>query len=371
MCFALAVFELPPDNLYLKKQKRYLMQTHALGHSDLSVTPLCLGSMTWGTQTAEADAHAQLDRALEGGINFVDTAEMYPVNPIHADTVGKTEQIIGNWIKATGKRDQYIIATKISGRNESFVRPGQNIDAKTLCEAIEGSLRRLQTDMIDLYQLHWPNRGSYHFRQNWTFDPSGQSRENTQDNMIEVLETLKKLQVAGKIRHVGLSNESAWGTAEWLRLARMTGTPEVVSIQNEYSVLCRLYDTDLAELSVNENIGLLAFSPLAAGLLTGKYRDGALPEGSRRELNGTLGGRWTDRVGPAVEAYAQIALKHGLDLTHMTLAWCQTRPFMGSAIFGATTLEQLDHILKGADLVLSREVIDEIDAAHRVHPMPY
>jgi aryl-alcohol dehydrogenase-like predicted oxidoreductase len=344
---------------------------HTLGSSDLEVTDLCLGTMTFGNQTPEADAHSQLDRALEAGINFLDTAEMYPVNPISAETVGLSERIIGNWIAKGGNRDGYIIATKMSGKNGGFVRDGRGIHPETLADGLDGSLRRLGVDCIDLYQFHWPNRGSYHFRQNWTFDPGGVDPAEVEAHMVACLDWLAQARKAGKIRHFGLSNESAWGTGEWLRLARLAGAPEPVAIQNEYSLMCRLFDTDLSETCVYEKVGLLAFSPLAAGLLTGKYADGTAPEGSRLAINGTLGGRWTDRARGAAQAYVSVAQTHGLDPVHMALAWCATRPFMGSAIFGATTLAQLERILAGADLVLPPEVVAALDAVHKEHPMPY
>ena len=347
------------------------MKRHLLGSSDIEVPLLCLGTMTFGTQTSEAEGHAQIDMALDAGIDFLDTAEMYPVNPVSAETVGRTEEIVGTWVAKSGRRDQITIATKISGKNRGFVRGGAGITPESLVEACDGSLKRLQTDVIDIYQFHWPNRGSYHFRQYWDYDPTQQDRAETEANMVACLETLTDLRKQGKIRYFGLSNESAWGTAEWLRLARATGAPEVISIQNEYSLLCRIYDTDLAELSANENVGLLSFSPLATGLLTGKYQGGAVPAGSRRSHNETMGGRWSERVEPAVDAYLGVARKHGLDPVHMALAFCMQRPFMGSAIFGATTLAQLERIIAGKDLVLNQEVLDDIAAAHKTHPMPY
>ena len=347
------------------------MKKNPLGRTGMEVSQLCLGTMTFGTQTDEADAHAQIDAALAAGVNFLDTAEMYPVNPISAETVGDSEAIIGNWNARTGRRGDYILATKHSGEGMQAVRDGAPITAETIPATIEGSLRRLKTDYIDLYQFHWPNRGSYMFRKNWQYDPGGNDRAEVLDNMAGCLEALKAQVDKGNIRAFGLSNESAWGTAQWLRLAEETGGPRVASIQNEYSLLCRLYDTDLAELSVYEDVGLLAFSPLATGLLTGKYQDGAVPDASRKTLNPELGGRHTDRVYPAVAAYLEIAKRHGLDPVHMALAWCHTRPFMASAIFGATNLAQLEHVLAGADLPLSQEVLEDIDAAHRAHPMPY
>lgn len=348
------------------------MLTRAIGRGGPDVTEFCLGTMTFGTQTPEAEAHAQIDMALEAGINFIDTAEMYPVNPVLAETVGATEAIIGRWNAANpGRRGDYVLATKVSGSGLKAVRDGAPISRETILTAVEASLRRLQTDHIDIYQLHWPNRGSYHFRQNWTFDPSGQSKADTLAHIHEVLETIDELVRAGKVGHIGLSNESTWGTAQWLRVAEETGLPRVVSIQNEYSLLARMYDTDLAELSVNEEVGLMAFSPLGTGFLTGKYRGGAVPDGSRLSLNGTLGGRVSDRVWAAVDAYAAVAQAHDLDMTHMALAWCTTRPFMGSIIFGATTTAQLEHIIGGLDLKLSDEVLTALDAAHKAHPMPF
>jgi aryl-alcohol dehydrogenase-like predicted oxidoreductase len=251
------------------------------------------------------------------------------------------------------------------------VREGAPISAATIAETLEGSLRRLKTDYIDLYQFHWPNRGSYMFRQNWAFDPSQQNRAKTLDNMEECLEALQKEVKRGTIRALGLSNESAWGTTQWIAAAERVGGPRVASVQNEYSLLNRLYDTDMAEMSMNEDVGLLAFSPLATGLLTGKYQGGEIPDGSRMSLNPDMGGRRTERAFEAVDVYLDIAKKHGLDPTQMALAWCCTRPFMASVIFGATTMAQLDLALGAADVTLSDEVLDEINAANRSHPLPY
>lgn len=327
--------------------------------------------MTFGNDTDAGDAHRQLDMALDAGINFLDTAEMYPVNPVRKETVGRSEEIVGDWIATSGRRDDYVIATKISGNNPGWVRGGEGFDKANIREGVEGSLRRLKTDRIDLYQTHWPLRGSYMFRQNWRYDPSGQDRAQTLDHMEGVLESLDDMVKEGKIRAYGLSNESAWGTAQWLRLSEEKGLPRVVSIQNEYSLICRLFDTDLAELSVNEDVALLSFSPLGAGFLTGKYRGGAVPEGSRMSANANMSGRNSPRVGPAVDAYLQVAEKHGLDPVHMALAWQRSRPFKISAIFGASNTDQLSRILDGKDLVLDDEVIRDIEAAHKDHPMPY
>lgn len=347
------------------------MKMKSLGHSRIEVSEFCLGSMTWGTQTNTNEAHDQIDRALDAGINFIDTAEMYPVNPVSEETIGRTERIIGLWFERDERREDVILATKHSGEGLAAVRDGAPISSATIAEAIEGALRRLKTDYIDLYQFHWPNRGSYMFRKNWTYDPSSQLMLDTKHHMEDALEALQKQVKRGTIRAFGLSNESAWGTTKWIEAAERVGGPRVASVQNEYSLLCRLYDTDMAEMSLQEDVPLLAFSPLAAGLLTGKYQDGAVPAQSRMSLSSNLGGRKTDRAFDAVQAYLEIAQKHDLDPTQMALAWCKTRPFMGSIIFGATTMEQLEVCLGAIDLELSAEVVADIDAAHRAHPMPY
>lgn len=347
------------------------MTRTSLGRTGIEVSTLCLGTMTWGTQTPEPDAHAQIEMALERGVDFLDTAEMYPVNPVRKETVGVTETVIGNWIGRTGRRDEIVLATKVTGDNGSFVREGLPVTPETLTEALDGSLRRLQTDYIDLYQLHWPNRGSYHFRQMWSFDPSKQDAARERANMAAVMERLATHVAEGKIRAFGLSNESAWGTMEWLKAAKATGGPRIASVQNEYSMLCRIYDTDMAEVSVHEDVTLLAFSPLATGLLTGKYQGGARPEGSRMTLTETLGNRVTPRVFPAVDAYLEVAREHGVDPSQMAIAWCLTRPFPTIPIFGATTLPQLEVALGAAELQLPSELLEAIDKLHRVHPNPY
>ncbi len=347
------------------------MQMNELGRTGLMVSELCLGSMTWGTQNTQQEAHAQIDMALDHGVNFLDTAEMYPVNPVAAENVGKTERIIGDWLAKSGRRSDLILASKVTGANGGFVREGRGFCSQSIAEAVDGSLKRLRTDYIDLYQLHWPNRGSYMFRQNWDYDPSEQDRKQTMAHIQDVLGELGRQVEAGKIRHVGLSNESAWGTAMWLQASEQGYGPRMVSIQNEYSLLCRMFDTDLAELSVNEHVGLLAYSPLATGLLSGKYAPNLIPPGSRRSVNPGLGGRVSERVWGAIAAYQQIADRHGLNICQMALAWCRSRPFMTSAIFGATTLEQLELALGSVHLTLSDQVLAEISAAHKAHPMPY
>jgi aryl-alcohol dehydrogenase-like predicted oxidoreductase len=347
------------------------MDRTTLGRTGIEVSAYCLGTMTFGNQTPEPVAHAQIDRVLDAGIDFLDTAEMYPVNPPRAETVGNTEKVIGNWVAKSGKRDRIVIATKHSG-NTQLVRPGQDITAATVRATLDASLRRLQTDYVDLYQFHWPNRGSFMFRQNWNFDPGKQQpRTQTLDNMAEVMEVLKVLETEGKIRAFGLSNDSAWGTMNWIAAAEKVGGPRVATMQNEYSLLCRLFDTDMAELAYHEEVTLLAFSPLGAGYLTGKYRGGQVPDGSRKSINAEMGGRASPRVDGAVELYHGIAAKYGIDLAHMALQWTRTRPFPTIPIFGATTLDQLDHILKAPGVTLPPELLDEVSKAHRSYPMPY
>ena len=349
------------------------MKMNRLGCTGLAVSELCLGTMTFGTQTDEVESHKQIDMALDGEINFIDTAEMYPVNPVSAETIGNSERIIGNWVAKSGRRADMLIATKHSGEGLKAVRDGAPISAATISSAIEASLERLQTDVIDLYQFHWPNRGSYMFRQNWSYDPSSSAvtRAEIVENMEECLDALAHEVDRGTIRAFGLSNESAWGTAQWLAAAERTGGPRVASIQNEYSLVCRMADTDLAELMVHEDVGLLPFSPLGTGLLTGKYQNGAIPKGSRKSISEGLGGRNSERIYPAVDAYLKLAADHGVDPIHMALIWSARRPFVASSIFGATTCTQLEHILSATETTLTDELMSDIDAVHRQHPMPY
>ncbi|MEE2859878.1 MAG: aldo/keto reductase [Pseudomonadota bacterium] len=352
------------------------MERVTLGSSDVEVSRICLGTMTFGNQTDEACAHAQMDAALEVGMTFMDCAEMYPVNPVRRETVGLSEEIIGRWLARTGNRDRVEIATKITGPSQ-MVRDGAPFDGAAVREAIDASLRRLQTDRIDLYQLHWPVRGSYAFRQNWTYDPSGQDKAATLAHMEDVLGAMRDAVQAGKIRAVGLSNESAWGLTRWCDVADRTGGPRMAAIQNEYSPLYRPYDTDLAEVAVNEDVTLLSYSPLAAGLLTGKYADDAMPEGSRAAVDkasggmGNLGGRRTKRGMKAATAYGALAAQHDWDVVHMAIAWQLTRPFKVVPIIGATTMEQLRHLIAGLGRDLPDELRRGIDRLHRHHPSPY
>ncbi|MEP5732319.1 MAG: aldo/keto reductase [Sulfitobacter sp.] len=347
------------------------MKKNKLGGSNLLVSELCLGSMTWGTQNTAEEAHEQIDRALDAGVNFIDTAEMYPVNPVSAETTGRTERIIGLWIERDMRRNDVILATKHSGAGMAHAREGAPISSKTISQAVEGSLRRLQTDFIDLYQFHWPNRGGYMFRKNWLYDPSAQNRADTMAHMEDAMGALQDEVKRGTIRHFGLSNESAWGLTQWSEAAKRTGGPRPISVQNEYSLLCRMGDTDVAETCVNEDIDMFAFSPLAAGLLTGKYQGGAVPDGSRLSLNPGLGGRTNDRTFAAVAAYLKVAEHHNLDPVQMALAWCCQRPFMGSVIFGATSVEHLDLALGAAEVTLNDTVLTDLNEVHRAHPMPY
>ncbi|MBD3765758.1 MAG: aldo/keto reductase [Rhodobacterales bacterium] len=347
------------------------MKTLPLGPSGIMVSELCLGTMTWGSQNTEAEGHAQMDLALDHGVTFWDTAEMYPTNPVRAETVGRTEEIIGTWIAARGGRDRLQIATKITGEGQKAVRDGAPITAAQLRASVDDSLRRLQTDYIDLYQLHWPNRGSYHFRGMWSYRPGRETPDQVARHMQEVLAAAADLVAQGKIRALGLSNESVWGAGRWIATAQAMGAPRMVSVQNEYSLLCRQFDTDWAEFSVMEDMPLLAFSPLAAGLLSGKYAGDVTPEGTRRAANPTLGGRITPQVFPAVAAYLGIAARHGLDPCQMAIAFCRMRPFACIPIIGATSLDQLRIVLGAADLTLSDAVLDDIAQAHRDHPAPF
>lgn len=346
------------------------MKMIPLGRTGLTVSELCLGTMTWGSQNTEAEGHAQADLALDRGVTFWDTAEMYPVAPVRAETAGDTETIIGNWLAARGGRSRIVLATKVSGKGQ-IVRPGEPVTGRSLRAALEGSLRRLQTDYVDLYQIHWPNRGSYHFRQSWGYAPRGVDKAAETAQMTDILTTAKALVDEGKIRAIALSNETVWGASRWLHLADMLGLPRMGSVQNEYSLLCRQFDTDWAELSVAEDLPLLAYSPLATGLLSGKYAGDVTPDGTRRERVPDLGGRISPRVFPAVAAYLGVAARHGLDPCQMAIAFCRSRPAVTIPIIGATSVAQLEVNIGAAGLVLSPEVLAEIDQTHRAHPWPY
>ena len=348
------------------------MQKKRLGRSDIEVTRICLGTMTWGSQNSAEEGWAQIDQALEAGVNFIDTAEMYPTTPRVEETFGRTEEIIGGWIERSGRRGDVVLATKIVGAGHPWPREGAPISGATMREALDASLKRLKTDYVDLYQMHWPNRGSYHFRQNWRFDARRLrgDRAAIRAEMAEILETADALVKEGKIRTLGLSNDTAWGTMQWLDVAEANGGPRVVSVQNDYSLLCRHFDLDMAELSHFEDVGLLGYSPLGAGILSGKYLGGAVPEGSRASIYPSLYGRANEISAEAVRGYVDIAKKHGLDPSAMAIAWTLTRPFMTSSIIGATSPEQLAICLSADALTLSDDVMADIGEAHKRWPAP-
>ena len=345
------------------------MKYKKLGRTNIDVSLICLGTMTWGRQNSEAEGHEQMDYALDRGVNFFDTAEMYAVPPT-AETYGKTEEIIGTWFAKTGNRDKVVLASKIAGPSLPWIRGGKYIiDRKNIMEAVEASLKRLQTDYIDLYQLHWPNRGSNHFGQHWSFNPQFHMQE-VEDNFLEVLETMNELVKAGKLRHIGLSNETAWGTMKWLRMAEEKGLPRMASIQNEYSLLCRLFDGDLQEVALAEQCGLLAWSPLATGMISGKYLKGKRPKGSRWTLLNKPP-RDNKIAQEAVAAYMKVAKKHGLDVCQMALAFVNSRPFVTANIIGATTMEQLKDNIDSIDIELTPDCLNDIETVRRQYPVPY
>lgn len=346
------------------------MEYRKLGRTGLNVSLICLGTMTWGNQNTEAQGHEQMDYALDRGINFFDTAEMYAVPP-SAATYGKTEEIIGTWFAARQNRDKIILASKIAGPGLPWVRGGNSqINKASLTAALEGSLKRLQTDYIDLYQLHWPNRGSYHFGRVWDFAPDFEPMA-VEENFIEVLETLGEFIKQGKIRHIGLSNETAWGIMKYLRLSDERSLPRMASIQNEYSLLCRRFEPDLQEIARCEDIGLLAWSPLARGIISGKYLNGARPPGARLSITPTSEHRDSYQCNEAVKAYINVAQKHGLDVCQMAIAFVNMRPFVTSTIIGATSMEQLKTDIGSIDVKLSPAVLADIETTRRHFPAPY
>ncbi|MDZ7854248.1 MAG: NADP(H)-dependent aldo-keto reductase [Halomonas sp.] len=341
------------------------MQTRPLGDTGIEVSRLCLGTMTFGEQNSEVDAHEQLDRAVAFGIDFIDTAEMYPVPP-EADTQGRTEAYIGSWLKRRGSRDDVIIATKAAGPGLEYIRGGPRLTREHLHQAVDDSLTRLQTDYVDLYQLHWPDRkGNFFGKLGYVHDP-----EEDATPLEETLSALKELVDAGKIRAVGLSNDTPWGVMRALHLADSLGLPRVASIQNPYSLLNRTFEVGLAEIAHRERVGLLAYSPLAFGMLSGKYLDGARPPGARLTLFERFQ-RYTNPLAQAATAdYVQIARDHGLDPAQMALAYVNSRPFLTSNIIGATSLEQLESNLASESLRLDAEVLEAIEAVHQRIPNP-
>lgn len=343
------------------------MRYQTLGDSQLKVSAVCLGTMTYGTQNSEAEAHAQLDYAVDQGVNFIDTAEMYSVPP-DAESYGKSETMIGRWLKHQ-PRERIVLATKASGpgRSLKWIRGGAlAFTRQNLRTALEGSLRRLQTDHVDLYQLHWPDRNTPMFGQ-YRFDPT-QERDTT--SIRETLEALGELVGEGKIRHVGVSNEWPWGVMQFVRLAEEHGLPRVVSIQNAYSLVNRSFEATLAEVCFRERIGLLAYSPLAFGHLSGKYlADPAAP--GRITLFAGFGQRYAKPgLAPAVAAYVDLARAHGLTPAQLALAFAYVRPFVASTIIGATTMAQLRENLGALAVELGEDLLREIETIHLTHSNP-
>lgn len=344
------------------------MEYRRLGRTDVMVSSLCLGTMTWGGQNSEAEAHRQLDAALARGVNFIDTAEMYPI-PVKAQTQGRTEEYIGTWLKARGGRERVVLATKVVGRTAAMahLRGGETrLDRANIEAAVEASLRRLQTDYIDLYQLHWPDRRTNFFGQLGYVHDAGDDPVALE----ETLGVLDDLAGAGKVRHFGVSNETPWGLMRLLHLAELRGWPRMAAIQNPYSLLNRSFEVGLAEVSLREACGLLAYSPLGFGVLSGKYLDGARPAGARLTLFPDYKRYLGPRGEAATRAYVALARGHGLDPAQMALAFVTGRPFMTSTIIGATTEAQLEANLGSAELTLSQEVIDGIEAIHAADPNP-
>lgn len=344
------------------------MKYTTLPNTDVKVSKICLGTMTWGEQNTEAEGHEQMDYALEQGVNFFDTAELYAV-PAKAETYGRTEEIIGTWFKKTGNRDKVVLASKIAGAGPYTAHIRENGFAKeAIIEAVEGSLQRLQTDYIDLYQLHWPERGVNCF--GVRDYPFATSREEA-ENHLEILETLDQLIKQGKIKHVGLSNETPWGTLQYLQAAKQQNLPRMSTIQNSYSLIHRGYEYGMSEVSLRENIGLLVYSPLAQGVLTGKYLNGQNPEGAR----GTLFPNYITRyqgegAERAVKKYLEIAHRHQMTLTELSLAFVNQLPFVTSNIIGATKMSQLKENIGSINVNLSEQILQEIEEVHQLIPNP-
>jgi aryl-alcohol dehydrogenase-like predicted oxidoreductase len=345
------------------------MKYTTLGDSGIRVSRICLGTMTYGEQNTEAEAHEQLDYAFEQGVNFIDTAELYPVPPI-AETQGRTEQYIGTWLQSRHHRDQVILATKVTGPGDwvDYFRDGRpRLDRKNIEAALDASLHRLQTDYIDLYQLHWPDRSTNFFGQ------LGYSHGSDDPDTVPIEETLKVLNDlvrAGKIRAIGVSNETPWGVMQYLELARRHEWPNVVSIQNPYNLLNRTFEIGLGEIADREGVGLLAYSPLAFGVLSGKYGDGARPTGARLTLFERFDRYSNPQAEDATAEYVALARAHGLDPAQMALAYVNSRPFLTSNIIGATTMAQLAANIASIDLDLPPEVLEGIEAIHTRQPNP-
>jgi len=342
------------------------MNYRKLGNTELDVSTICLGTMTWGEQNTQDEGFEQMDYSLDHGVNFFDTAELYAVPP-KEETYGDTEEIIGNWFQKTKKRDKIILATKVAGPARNYLRGGQNsFVGKNLDDALEASLKRLKTDYIDLYQLHWPERNVN------SFGKLGyEHKENEWNSFEEVLDNLNKHIKNGKIRYVGLSNETPWGVMNYLKLSKDKDLPRMMSIQNPYSLLNRSYEVGLAEVSIREQIGCLAYSPLASGYLSGKYRNGALPKGSRIERDFDFWSRYRKpNTEKAVEEYYKISKKYNLDISQMSIKFCEVQDFMTSVIIGATTMEQLKTNIESVKVKLDKEIIKEINEVQKIYPNP-
>ena len=342
------------------------MNYRKLGNTDLDVSTICLGTMTWGEQNTQEEAFEQMDYALDKGVNFWDTAELYAVPP-KSETFGYTETIIGNWFEKNKKREKVILATKVAGPARKYLRNGENsFVGKNLDQAINDSLRRLKTDYIDLYQLHWPERNVNNFgKLGYTH------KENNWNEFEDVLDNLKKYIDIGKIRYVGLSNETPWGVMNYLKLSKDKDLPRMMSIQNPYSLLNRSYEVGLAEISIREKIGCLAYSPLASGYLSGKYRNGNFPKGSRMERDFDFWTRYRKpNVDKVVEEYFKISKKYDLDISQMSIKFCEVQDFMTSVIIGATTMEQLKTDIESVKVKLDENVIKEINEIQKIYPNP-
>ena len=342
------------------------MNYKKLGNTDLNVSTICLGTMTWGEQNTQNEAFEQMDYSLDNGVNFWDTAELYAVPP-KAETYGYTETIIGDWFEKTKKRKDVILASKVGGPSRKYMRNGENsFTGKNLENALHGSLKRLKTDYIDLYQLHWPERNVNNFGR-----LGYEHKENDWNKFEDVLENLKKFIEEGKIRYVGLSNETPWGVMNYLQLAKDKDLPRMMSIQNPYSLLNRSYEVGLAEVSIRENIGCLSYSPLASGYLTGKYRNKQFPKGSRMERDFDFWTRYRKpNTSEAVEEYYKISQKFDLDMSQMSIKFCEVQDFMTSVIIGATTMEQLKTNVESVKVNLDIEVIKEINNVQKKYPNP-
>lgn len=343
------------------------MKYTTLPNTQIKVSKICLGTMTWGNQNTQDEGFAQMDLALDKGVNFFDAAELYPV-PAEAKTYGDTERIIGNWFAKTGNRDKVILATKIAGPGDYTAHIRTNGFSKlALNEAVNDSLKRLQTDYIDLYQLHWPERTTNTFG---VRDYKPDANDQWEDNFKEILHHLNELIKSGKIRHVGISNEKAWGTMRYLHESKQHNLPRMLTIQNAYSLLNRTFEGDLAEIAHRENIGLLAYSPMAFGVLSGKYIKGTAADNSRLKLFPRFARYSSEQCTEATKRYLKIAEKHNMTLAQMALAFVNDRPFMTSNIIGATNLEQLKENIDSINITLSEEVLEEIDGVHAEIPNP-